>query len=77
MNFWSLFKKDEEKVKVKSLTLSYYEVHQVLNQLDEEYKKIITDKNHQQLEVARHGRLFISKIRKKIKSFIKNKYELD
>ena len=71
MKFWELFKKEEEKVKVKNLTLTYYEVHQVLNKLSEEYIKL--SKTPQGSEVGRYGKLIISKIRTSFKSFIKNK----
>ena len=74
MKFWEIFKQ-EEKVKVKNLTLTYYEVHQVLNKLNEEYSEAI--KTPQSAEVGRHGKLVLSKTKKAFKSFIKNKYGID
>lgn len=76
MKFWDLFKKEEkEKVKVKNLTLTYYEIHQVINKIDEEYIALL--KTSQGGEVGRCGKLVLSKVRRSFKSFIKNKYGIN
>ena len=57
MSFWDFWKTKEE-VKIKNLTLTYYEVNQILTKLDSEYRKQGSSKEEaerNQSEAAKGG----------------------
>ena len=73
MRFWDLWK-GEEKVRLKDLTLTYYEINQILNRTEREYAKLHASKNINEKKVGRIGLMQIRKIRVNFKDFIKIKY---
>jgi len=75
MNFWNFFKGGEEKVKIKDLNLTYYEVSQILNKVDREYDDLLHSDSAHRKEVGTYGKFVIAKIKKKFKSFLEKKYK--
>ena len=74
MQFWDLWRSKETRVKLKDLNLTYYEVNQILNRIDQEYSKLFSSGNHEEKKVGRIGLLVLKKTRNNFKEFIKKKY---
>ena len=75
MRFWDLFRGEAEKVRIKDLHLTYYEIMQILNKEDVKYQSFLSSKDFNKKQMGSQGRLLISKLKKKFKSFTLNKYE--
>ena len=73
MSFWDFWKTREE-VKIKDLTLTYYEVNQILGKLDSDYRKAANSKLEIERSAGRHGTFTMSKVKKTFKNFFKKKY---
>ena len=74
MGFWDFWETKEE-VKIKNLTLTYYEVNQILSKLDSDYKKQRDSDSSSERSVGRHGIFTVSKVRRTFKKFFKRKYK--
>ena len=74
MGFWNFWKTKEE-VKIKNLTLPYYEVNQILNKLDSDYRKQMGSSSRAERNAGNHGIFTVSKVRRTFKKFFKRKYK--
>ena len=74
MGFWNFWKTKEE-VKIKNLTLTYYEVNQILNKLDSDYGKQRNSSSDAERRAGTHGIFTISRVRRTFKKFFKRKYK--
>ena len=74
MRFWDLWRGEEKKVRLKDLTVTYYEINQILNRVEKEYDKLHTSNKVTEKKVGRIGLIELKKIRLNFKDFIKKKY---
>ncbi len=74
MRFWDLWKAEEKKVRLKDLTLTYYEINQILNRVEKQYNELYFSDHAIEKKVGRIGLKELKKIRHNFKDFIKRKY---